>query len=67
MFPGPTDTPQFQGDVDRSQLIHPATVARAIVNAITADDDAQLTEIQIRPRQEHSWKKNRQQLRSHCG
>ncbi|MBB3667616.1 hypothetical protein FHX47_001235 [Garicola koreensis] len=42
-------------------------MARAIVNAITADDDAQLTEIQIRPRQEHSWKKNRQQLRSHCG
>lgn len=55
VFPGPTDTPLFTGDVDRSQLIQPATVARAIVNALTADDDAQLTEIQVRPRQELSW------------
>lgn len=55
VFPGPTDTPLFKGDVDRSQLIQPATVARAIVNAITAEEDAQLTEIQVRPRQELSW------------
>ena len=55
VFPGPTDTPLFTGDVDRSQLIQPSTVARAIVNAITAEEDAQLTEIQVRPRQELSW------------
>lgn len=55
VFPGPTDTPMFQGDVDRAQLIQPATVARAIVNAITAEESAQLTEIQVRPRQELSW------------
>lgn len=55
VFPGPTDTPLFKGDVDRSQLIQPATVARAIVHAITAEEDAQLTEIQVRPRQELSW------------
>lgn len=55
VFPGPTDTPLFSGDVDRSLLIQPGTVARAIVNAITADEEAQLTEIQVRPRQELSW------------
>lgn len=54
VFPGPTDTPLFTGDVDRSQLIQPATVARAIVTAITAEEDTQLTEIQVRPRQELS-------------
>lgn len=55
VFPGPTDTPLFTGDVERAQLIEPATVARAIVGAITASDDTQLTEIQVRPRQELSW------------
>ncbi|TLP72943.1 SDR family oxidoreductase [Nesterenkonia sphaerica] len=55
VFPGPTDTPLFTGDVDRSELIQPATVARAIITAITASDDTQLTEIQVRPRREISW------------
>ncbi|NDK30233.1 SDR family oxidoreductase [Nesterenkonia haasae] len=55
VFPGPTDTPLFTGDVDRSELIKPATVARAIIDAITATDDTQLTEIQVRPRRELSW------------
>jgi NADP-dependent 3-hydroxy acid dehydrogenase YdfG len=55
VFPGPTDTPMFTGNVDRSRLIQPSSVARVIVNAITADDDSQLTEIQVRPRQELSW------------
>ena len=55
VFPGPTDTPMFTGDVDRAQLIQPATVAREIVKAITADEDTQLTEIQVRPRKELSW------------
>ncbi len=55
VFPGPTDTPLFTGDVDRSELIKPATVARAIIDAITATDDTQLTEIHVRPRRELSW------------
>ncbi|WP_328821762.1 hypothetical protein [Nesterenkonia haasae] len=55
VFPGPTGTPLFTGDVDRPQLIQPSTVARAIINAITAQEDTQLTEIQVRPRQELSW------------
>lgn len=50
VFPGPTDTPLFTGDVDRSQLIQPETVARAIVDAITTTGDTQLTEIHVRPR-----------------
>lgn len=55
VFPGPTDTPMFTGEVQRSELIQPTTVADAIVGAITASDDTQLTEIQVRPRQELSW------------
>ncbi|RJN31438.1 SDR family NAD(P)-dependent oxidoreductase [Nesterenkonia natronophila] len=55
VFPGPTDTPLFTGNVDRARLIRPSTVAQVIVNAITAGDDTQLTEIQVRPRQELSW------------
>ncbi|TLP96805.1 SDR family NAD(P)-dependent oxidoreductase [Nesterenkonia salmonea] len=55
VFPGPTDTPLFTGDVDRSQLIQPETVARAIVDAITTTGDTQLTEIHVRPRRELSW------------
>lgn len=55
VFPGPTDTPMFTGDVERSELIQPSTVARAVVEAITASPDTQLTEIQVRPRKELSW------------
>lgn len=55
VFPGPVDTPMFTGDVDRADLIRPATVARAVVEAITASDDTQLTEIRVRPRRELSW------------
>lgn len=55
VFPGPTDTPMFTGDVERSELIQPSTVARAVVEAITARPDTQLSEIQVRPRKELSW------------
>ncbi|MDO5663429.1 MAG: SDR family NAD(P)-dependent oxidoreductase, partial [Brachybacterium sp.] len=55
VFPGPTDTPMFTGDVPRDQLIEAASVARAIISAVTATDDVQLTEIQVRPRRELSW------------
>ncbi len=55
VFPGPTDTPMFTGDVERSELIQPSTVARAVVEAIMASPDTQLTEIQVRPRKELSW------------
>lgn len=55
IFPGPVDTPLFTGDVDRAELIRPATVARAVVDAITASEDTQLTEIRVRPRRELSW------------
>ncbi|MGO1538073.1 MAG: SDR family NAD(P)-dependent oxidoreductase [Leucobacter sp.] len=55
IFPGPVDTPMFTGGVDRAELIRPATVARAVIDAITASDDTQLTEIRVRPRQELSW------------
>lgn len=52
VFPGPTDTPMYTADVDRQALIRPATVARAVIEAITATPDTQLTEIQVRPRRE---------------
>lgn len=52
VFPGPTDTPMYTADVPRETLIQPATVARAVVAAITASPDTQLTEIQVRPRRE---------------
>lgn len=52
VFPGPVDTPMYGGDVDRLALIRPATVARAVIEAITASPDTQLTEIQVRPRRE---------------
>lgn len=55
IFPGPVDTPMFTGDVDRAELIRPATVARAVIDAITASEDTQLTEIRVRPRRELSW------------
>lgn len=55
IFPGPVDTPMFTGDVDRADLIRPATVARAVIDAITASEDTQLTEIRVRPRRELSW------------
>lgn len=55
IFPGPVDTPMFTADVDRSDLIRPETVARAVIDAITAGDDTQLTEIRVRPRRELSW------------
>ncbi|HJB09599.1 MAG TPA: SDR family NAD(P)-dependent oxidoreductase [Candidatus Brachybacterium merdavium] len=55
IFPGPADTPLFTGDVDRAELIRPATVARAVIDAITASEDTQLTEIRVRPRRELSW------------
>lgn len=55
IFPGPTDTELFTGDVDRDDLIRPESVARAVVEAITASPDVQLTEIQVRPRRELSW------------
>lgn len=55
IFPGPVDTPMFTGDVDRAELIQPETVAHAVLEAITASDDTQLTEIRVRPRRELSW------------
>lgn len=55
VYPGPTDTPMFTGDVDRSALIQPASVAAAILTAITASEDVQLTDIHVRPRRELSW------------
>ena len=55
VYPGPTDTPMFDGDVDRAALIRPASVAAAVVMAITASDDVQLTDIHVRPRRELSW------------
>lgn len=55
IYPGPTDTPMFTGDVDRSALIQPASVAAAILTAITASEDVQLTDIHVRPRRELSW------------
>ena len=55
VYPGPTDTPMFGGDVDRSELIRPSSVARAVVMAITASEDVQLTDIHVRPRRELSW------------
>lgn len=55
VYPGPTDTPMFGGDVDRSELIRPASVAKAVVMAITASEDVQLTDIHVRPRRELSW------------
>lgn len=55
VFPGPTDTPMFTGEVDRSELIQPGTVARAIISAMTAEDDTQWSEVQVRPRAELSW------------
>ena len=55
VYPGPTDTTMFGGDVDRSELIRPSSVARAVVMAITASEDVQLTDIHVRPRRELSW------------
>ena len=55
VYPGPTDTPMFDGDVDRAALVRPASVAAAVVMAITASDDVQLTDIHVRPRRELSW------------
>ena len=55
VYPGPTDTPMFGGDVDRSELIRPSSVARAVVSALTASEDVQLTDIHVRPRRELSW------------
>jgi NADP-dependent 3-hydroxy acid dehydrogenase YdfG len=55
VYPGPTDTQMFGGDVDRAALIRPASVARAVVMAITASEDVQLTDIHVRPRRELSW------------
>ncbi|MGO1201288.1 MAG: SDR family NAD(P)-dependent oxidoreductase, partial [Dermabacteraceae bacterium] len=55
VYPGPTDTPMFGGDVDRSALIRPASVAAAALTAITASEDVQLTDIHVRPRRELSW------------
>ncbi|MFC0000718.1 MULTISPECIES: hypothetical protein [Brachybacterium] len=45
----------FGGDVDRGELIRPSSVARAVVMAITASEDVQLTDIHVRPRRELSW------------
>ena len=55
VYPGPTATPMFDGDVDRAALIRPASVAAAVVMAITASDDVQLADIHVRPRRELSW------------
>lgn len=53
IYPGPTDTPMVS-EKDRSRLIQPRTVARAVVDAILASDDTQLTDIRVRPRVELS-------------
>lgn len=55
VYPGPTDTPMFTGDVDRSALIRPASVAAAVLIAITASEDVQLTDLHVRPRRELTW------------
>lgn len=55
VFPGPVDTPLFTADVDRSEMIQPESVAEAVVQAIEASPDVQLTEIQVRPRRELDW------------
>lgn len=55
VYPGPVETEMFTGDVDRSQLIQADTVARAIITAITASGDTQLTDIHVRPRAELTW------------
>lgn len=52
VYPGPTDTPMLAEPKDRSVMIQPATVARAVVGAILASDDTQLTDIHVRPRAE---------------
>lgn len=52
VYPGPTDTPMLSEPKDRSVMIQPATVARAVVGAILASDDTQLTDIHVRPRAE---------------
>ena len=53
VYPGPTDTPMFTGDVDREALIKPASVAAAILTAIMQRDPC--TDIHVRPRRELSW------------
>lgn len=55
IFPGPTDTELFTAEVDRAELISAESVAKAVVQAITAPADVQLTEIQVRPRRELTW------------
>lgn len=51
VYPGPTDTPMLSND-DRTPLVRPETVARAVVEAIQASPDTQLTDISVRPRVE---------------
>lgn len=52
VYPGPTDTPMLAEPKNRSVMIQPTTVARAVVSAILASDDTQLTDISVRPRAE---------------
>lgn len=53
IYPGPTDTPMLSNE-DRTPLVKPETVARAVVDAILASEDTQLTDIYVRPRVELS-------------
>lgn len=53
IYPGPTDTPMLSNE-DRTPLVRPETVARAVVDAILASEDTQLTDIYVRPRAELS-------------
>ena len=51
--PGPTDTAMFQGlsgDYDKSHVIAPVEIAKAIRAVIDAGPTTQLTEVQVRPR-----------------
>ncbi|TDT34484.1 NADP-dependent 3-hydroxy acid dehydrogenase YdfG [Naumannella halotolerans] len=54
VHPGPTDTPMLASEPDRSLLIKPETVAGVVISAITANEDTQLTDIEVRPRRELS-------------
>src|SRR5699024_6107597 len=49
IFPGPADTPLFTGDVDRAELIRPATGARAAIDAVTGSEGTPLTAAPVPP------------------
>lgn len=44
----------LDSEPDRSLLIKPETVAGVVISVITANEDTQLTDIEVRPRRELS-------------